>query len=131
VETPEPVADTPPEPEQPQVEPQPQEDQHRHVPLATFLDQRDEAKRWKQEDEQLRQQMQERNQPPQDAPDPLDDPHGFAEHQDRKVEKALVEQKFQISDVIARQQHGNEAVESAGAWAAEKAKNDPAFAMSY
>lgn len=132
VETPVPVVEEPqPQPEQPQVEPPAPEDQSRHVPLATFLDQRDEAKRWKQEAEQLRQQMQQRQQPQPEAPDPLDDPHGFAAHQNQQVEQRLTQQRFEISDVIARQQHGSEAVEAAGQWAAEKAKADPSFAISY
>lgn len=131
VETPAPEAVTPqPEPEQPQVEPQPQEES-RHVPLATFLDQRDELKRWKQEAETLRQQVSQRQQPQQEAPDPLDDPHGFAAHQNQQVEQRLTQQRFEISDVIARQQHGSEAVDAAGQWAAEKAKSDPSFALSY
>ena len=130
VETPEPIAEEPqPEPEQPQVEPQ-QQEEPRHVPLATFLDQRDELKRWKQEAEQLRQ-AQQRQQPQQQAPDPLDDPQGFAAHQERIFEQKLTEQRFQTSDVIARQQHGSEAVDAAGQWAAEKARNDPSFAVAY
>lgn len=125
---PEPAAEAPqPEPEQPQ--PAPQEEQ-RHVPLATFLDQRDELKRWKQEAEQLRQQQQQ-GQQPVDVPDPLDDPQGFAAHQNEQIQKALIDQRFQTSDLIARQQHGDETVEAAGQWATERARNDPAFAMSY
>lgn len=130
VETPEQVAETPTEPEQP-VTPV-QEEQPRHVPLATFLDQRDELKRYKQEAETLRQQQQaQRPQAPVEAPDPLDDPQGFAAHQSRHVEEKLTEQRFQISDVIARQQHGADVVDAAGQWAAEKARNDQSFAVSY
>lgn len=130
VETPELVAEEPrPEPEQPQAEPQPQEEQ-RHVPLATFLDQRDELKRWKQEAESLRQ-AQQRPQPQEQAPDPLDDPQGFASHQERVFEQKLTEQRFQTSDVIARQQHGPEVVDAAGQWAADKARSDPSFAVAY
>lgn len=130
VETPEQIAEEPqPELEQPQVEPQPQEES-RHVPLATFLDQRDELKRWKQEAEQLRA-AQQRQQPQTQAPDPLDDPQGFASHQEQLLEQKLTEQRFQTSDLIARQQHGSEAVEAAGQWAAEKARSDPSFAVAY
>ena len=131
VETPEPEAVEPqPEPEQPQEAPQPQEES-RHVPLATFLDQRDELKRWKQEAEQLRQERERLTQQPRQAPDPHDDPEGFASYQNQHFEQKLTEQRFQISDVIARQQHGPEAVEAAGAWAAERARSDPGFAIAY
>lgn len=129
VETPEPVAEEPqPVPEQPQVEPQ--QEEPRHVPLATFLDQRDELKRWKQEAESLRA-SQQRPQPQEQAPDPLDDPQGFASHQERVFEQKLTEQRFQTSDVIARQQHGSETVDAAGQWAADKARSDPSFAVAY
>lgn len=123
------VVETPAEPEQP-VTPV-QEEQPRHVPLATFLDQRDELKRYKQEAEMLRNQQSQRQPEPVEAPDPLDDPQGFAAHQSRHVEEKLTEQRFQISDVIARQQHGAETVDAAGQWAADKARNDPTFAVSY
>lgn len=127
---PEQVAETPPAPEQPQPE-APVQEEPRTIPLATFLDQRDELKRYKQEAEALRQQQAQRQQPPIEAPDPLDDPQGFAAHQSRHVEQALTEQRFQISDVIARQQHGADVVDAAGQWAAEKARTDQAFAVSY
>ena len=131
VETPEPVAEEPqPEPEQPQVEPQPQEEQSRHVPLATFLDQRDELKRWKQEAEQLRA-AQQRQQPQPQAPDPLDDPDGFRQSILQEVDQHKVQVRFEVSDRIARQQHGDDTVEAAGAWAAEKARSDPSFAVAY
>lgn len=130
VETPEPVAEEPrPEPEQPQVEPQ--QEEPRHVPLATFLDQRDEMKRWKQEAEQLRQQVAQRQQPQTQAPDPLDDPDGFRQSILQEVDQHKVQVRFEVSDRIARQQHGDETVESAGAWAAERARNDPSFAVAY
>ncbi len=125
VETPEPQVEEPKEPEQP--EPTVQEES-RHVPLATFLDQRDELKRYKQELEALRQQNQPK---PIEAPDPLDDPQGYAEYQDRKIDERMTQQRFQISDTIARQQHGADTVDAAAQWAAERAQRDPAFAMSY
>jgi len=129
VETPEPIAEEPqPEPEQPQVAPQ--QEEPRHVPLATFLDQRDELKRWKQEAEQLRQ-AQQRQQPQQQAPDPLDDPDGFRKSILADVDQHKVEVRFEVSDRIARQQHGDDAVEAAGAWAADRAKQDPSFAVAY
>lgn len=126
--TPEQV-ETPPAPVEPQPEPPVQEEQ-RHVPLATFLDQRDELKRYKQELETLRNQPQAPRQPAE-IPDPLDDPQGYVAHQDRVVEEKLTNQRFEISDMIARQQHGAETVDAAGQWAAEKARTDPTFAVAY
>lgn len=102
----------------------------RHVPLATFLDARDEAKELKRRlaDYEAREVASKQR---TDAPDPYDDPNGFAAHQTAQVQEALTAQKFATSDMIARQQHGAETVEAAGTWAMERAKNDPVFAASY
>lgn len=126
--TPEPQQQEPiPEPA-PQLE-APKEDEPKHVPLATFLDQRDEAKRWKQEAEQLRAAQAKPQ--PQAAPDPFDDPDGFAAAQDAKMHDALWRQKMQTSEIIARQQHGAEVLEAAGQWAADKVQRDPLFQAAF
>lgn len=127
---PEPEVETPEEPEQPP-EPTPEDEapkeEARTVPLATFLDQRDELRelrRFKAEREaQTRQQ--------QPMPDPFDDPSGFAAAQQELVEQRLTQERFAMSDMFARQAHGQEAVESAVTWAQERAATDPSFALSY
>lgn len=111
--------------------PEPQQEPDKTVPLATFLDQRDEVKRWKREADELKRQLEQRNAKPADVPDPLDDPQGYRAHIDQDVDRRMVEHRFQVSDTIARQQHGADAVEAAGAWAAERARNDRAFAVAY
>jgi hypothetical protein len=135
VETPvaEPAPETVQEEATPQVETPPATpatEEPRHVPLATFLDARDEAKELKRrvaEYEAREAASKQRT----DAPDPYDDPNGFAAFQNAQVQEALTAQKFAMSDMMARQQHGAETVEAAGAWAMERAKTDPVFAASY
>ena len=110
-----------PEPEAPKV------DEQRTIPLATALQWRDEAKelkRWKEQQEA--QQTQRRA-----APDPFDDPAGFADYQNQQVEQRLMQERFALSDTVARQQHGAETVETAVKWAQDRAQQDPVFAGSY
>lgn len=119
-----------PEPEpapEPAPEPQaPREDEQRTIPLATALNWRDEAKEAKRRIAEL----EARNQP-QMAPDPFDDPQGFAAHQTQQVEQRLMQERFAMSDMFARQAHGAETVDQAVTWAQERAAQDPAFATSY
>lgn len=114
---------------QPEAAPQPEPKQEDHtVPLAKFLDQRDELKelrRFKQEQEAKAAT------PPRKMPDPLDDPEGFGAHQNQVLEQRLTAQKFEMSDVIAKQAHGAEKVEAAAEWALERAQKDPVFAAQY
>lgn len=114
-----------PQPEEPKPEPQPEAKDHT-VPLPKYLDLRDEVKelrRFKAE--------QEAKATPQAAPDPDDDPRGFAAHQEQQFQARLTQQKFEMSDVLARQAHKPEAVETALQWAEEKAKADPTFVAGY
>lgn len=120
--TPEPVVQAP----ESEVKPEPVPQQEHSVPLAKYLDTRDELKelkRWKAEQEAAKPQVQH--------PDPLDDPDGFRASIRSEFEAELSQQRFQMSDVMARQVHGAEAVEQAVTWAQEKAQADPMFAASY
>ena len=95
------------------------------VPLSVVLDEREKRKALEARVRQFEQQR------PQQAPNPYDDPEGFAAHQQQLVEQRLTQERFAMSDMFARQQHGAEAVESAVQWAQDRAQADPAFAMSY
>lgn len=126
--TPEVVAEeAAPEPT-PEPTPEPQEEA-RHVPLATFLDKRDEARELKRRVAEL--EAQTAKPAPADMPDPIDDPQGFAGWQQEQVQQALVAQRFEISDLMAKQAHGEETVKAAADWAMERAKSDPSFKMAY
>ncbi len=98
------------------------------VPIPTFLDMRDRAttaERRLAEIEAAR---------PKDAPkvpDPLDDPEGYNAHISSLVTQATTAQKFEMSDVIAKQTHGEAVVDAAIDWAKDKAARDPTFVGQY
>lgn len=125
--TPEPQVEQPVEPEPAPEPPQVQKDEERHVPLRTFLDQRDEAKEWRRKAEALQAQQQ----PKATVPDAYDNPDEFASFMEARLEERLTAQRFEISDQLAREKHGDEAVEAAVQWASGKAQADPGFAASY
>jgi hypothetical protein len=110
-------------------EPAPELQDDKRVPLATFLDARDEAKELKRRVAEYEAKASQAA--PAEMPDPYDDPTGFANWQTTQVQQALTAQRFQMSDVMAKRDHGADTVEAAGLWAAEKAKFDPGFYQSY
>lgn len=117
VEAPQPEPEAEPAPE-PAIEAEAPPEGKRTVPLPVFLDQRDELrelKRWKQEQEARATQP---------APNPDDDPAGY-------LETRLNEQRFAMSNIFARQAHGDDKVEAAVEWAQSKAATDPGFAVAY
>jgi len=138
---PEVVAESPdPQPEpQPQIEvkepepePEPKEDDRR-VPLTALLDTRDRAKEAERRAEIAEQRIREYEaaKSPAKAPDPYDDPDAYNAYVEAKVEERLVGERFQISDLMARDKHGDEAVEAAVEWAKGRAQADPTFAAGY
>lgn len=122
-------AQAPEAPPEPAPEPVAKEDE-RTVPLPTFLDMRDEAKELKRRLAEYEAKSAPAPEPAE-MPDPTDDPQGYAAFLRDEVQQATVATRFQTSDLIAKQQHGAEVVEAAGAWAMERAKTDPVFAQAY
>lgn len=126
----EPVAEQVSEPPQgivAQQPPAPEPKPDHTVPLPKYLDTRDELKEAKRKlaEYEARQQQQPK------APDPIDDPDGYAAYHEQRMSQALTAQKFQMSDVMAKQVHGAEKVEAAQNWAVERAQADPTFAAQY
>ncbi len=121
---PEPVATPEPEPEQPA------EKREGFVPIAAMLDERDKRKAAEAERLALQEQLKTRE-TPQTIPDPFDDPEGYHQQQQAQLQQALTAQRFQTSELIAKQAHGAEAVDAAAIWAEDKAKADPSFAARY
>lgn len=105
----------------------------RQVPLNVVLDERDRRKAAEQERDRYKQQWEaaQQRQQPQNVPDPYDDPQGFAAYQEQRVQEAVTQQRFQMSELMAKQQHGEEVVTKASQWALEKANSDPTFAAAY
>lgn len=131
-----------PQPETPPVEAQPiaapesapelqRDEGGRYAPVAALVDERVKRQEAERRANELERQLAERAQQPSALPDPLDDPEGFAAHQNQQFQQALTQQRFQMSDVMARQAHGVETVDTASEWAMERAKTDPVFAAQY
>lgn len=125
----EPIAAEPVAPEVVQPEPVvvPDEPKPGHIPIAALMDERDKRKAAEERLKVLEARQAEQPK----TPDPYDDPQGFAAYQESKVQQAVLANKFEMSDVIAKQAHGEEAVNAASEWAMEKAKADPTFAAQY
>lgn len=124
----EPVAEPEPVIEAPVIEAPVQEE--KSVPLATFLDMRDKQKESDRRALELERQiaeMRSTQQQKQGAPDPFDDPAGYAAYNEQNLANALYEQKLQFSYGMAAEKHGQDVTEAARIWAIEKAQADPAF----
>lgn len=129
------VVEAPQEPEAPAevVEP-PKDDVEKHVPLATFLDTRDKRKEAEKRAEtaeaELAQIRAAKAQPT--APDLYDmKPEEVTAYVERVAEQKALNTKFEMSQVLAQQTHGEDAVKAATDWAMDKAKTDPTFASQY
>lgn len=121
--TPEPEVQAEPTPEPPS----PVEKPEHSVPLAKYLDTRDELKelkRWKAEQEA-------RQAPVPKAPDPIDDPEGHTAYLRTEMNQALQAQRLEISQELANEKYGEESVDAAMEWAIEKAKTEPGFGPRY
>lgn len=120
---PEPIAVEP----EPEVVAEPARPDPGFVPLSAMMDERDRRKAAEARAAELERQQQ--NSRP--SIDPFDDPEGYAQQQQMMVANQVAEVRFQMSDMMARQTHGADAVDAAISWAGEKAKSDPVFAASY
>lgn len=130
------VAEAPEAPEEPEPQPEPAPEpapeapkEPQHVPLATFLDKRDEARELKRRLEAYEAREREQQQRPEI--DPFDDPQGFAAQQQQMIDQRLMQERFAISDRFARKEHGAETVDAAVQWAQQRAQQDPVFAAGY
>lgn len=129
VREPEPTPEVEATPE-PEPEPQPEEPkQEQTVPLPTFLDMRDKAKRAEELERQL-QELQRAQQQPQEAPpapDMFEDPEGYRQFTDQRMQQALRQQQVSISRRFAMQSAGAEEFAEAEKWANENFRNNPAL----
>jgi hypothetical protein len=99
------------------------------IPLAKYLDQRDELKETKRRLAEYEARLQPANKP--DIPDPYDDKPGFDRHINQMLDERTTQVRFEVSDRFARQAHGDEMVQGALDWAMQRAQNSPAFAQEY
>lgn len=122
---PEPIPEPEPQPQPEPVAPRPERPDPGFVPIATMMEERDKRRALEAEIAKYRQQQAP------EAPDPYDDPNGFAAHQQQLIEQRMTQQRFELGDMFARQTHGAEVVDQAIAWAQERANADPAFVAGY
>lgn len=125
-----PPADEPavePETQQPAEVPQETTDKGHVVPLATFLEQKFEARDAKKELEALRRQLAEAQAKPEPVvrPDPYEDPEGYDRYVQNQVAQVQWNTRAEISGRFAEQKYGKEMVEAAIAWAQEQGQADP------
>lgn len=86
-----------------------------------YLDEREkrqkaeaEAERFRRELETLRQSQTQK--PEQEAPDYLDDPKAWQQHQEQQYQAALLQQRIQQSEFFARQQYGDDTINQVDQW---------------
>lgn len=99
------------------------------VPLPTFLDMRDENKRLKAE---LAKANEAKPAAPVTPPPSFkDDPEGFAAHLAEQTTRTQISTRFEVSELNAREKHGDDIVSSAMEWGMQRAQESPAFAAEY
>lgn len=122
-----PAVETPPVVEAP-ASPEAKEEAARHIPLPTFLDMRDRAKAAENRLAEI-EAAKPREAPK--VPDPYDDPKGYDAHIERMVEAKTTNNRFQMSEVIAKREYGDDTVKTATEWALGRAQADPNFGPQY
>lgn len=97
-----------------------------HVPLATYLDEREKRK-------EAEKKLSEREAAEPDmeftAPDPKEDPEGYAQYTQQVQVLTTVNERLNFSEKFARKEHGDEVVDKVKAWTTAKFEEDPAFAQ--
>jgi hypothetical protein len=117
---------------EPQPEPTPAPQANNGPPMApvtALLDERDRRKAAEQRLAELEAQL--RQQPAPETPDPYDDPAGYQAHVAQQLQAQAVSVRFDVSETLAREKHGDEAVTAAMDWGLQKAQTSPAFRDEY
>jgi len=107
------------------------------VPLPTFLGMTDKYRDAKAEREEARREAAEYKRQLEEyqrsaskadqAPDPFQDPRGYADYRFAQLEHERTSDRIMLSGQFAARTHGQEAVAEAATWAAAQAKSDPRF----
>lgn len=101
------------------------------VPLATFLDKRDEAKELKRQLAEARAEVQRYQTPqqPVEIPDPYERPKEYQAYIQNQMEDNAFNMRLEMSGHFAEQVHGKDTVDAAVTWAQEQGRNDPTFGV--
>lgn len=132
---PEPVAEAPTEPTAEAEKPTPhrgpdgkfakkEADEPVMVPLKALHETRDEVKALKAQLESLRQ-------PQPEVPDMFADPEGYQAHQRSELQNAILNERLNLSEEIASQQYGEDAIEQAKQWGMQAFQANPALYQSF
>lgn len=105
---------------EPEKEPEAKETAKEHVPLATYLDERSERKALEARISDMEANM--RKEPEAKVPDMFADPEGYNKHLADKMQQVETNTRMDISQAMAEEKHGQEAV--AEAFEALKASKD-------
>lgn len=81
------------------------------------LDRADKLERELQQARQQNRQYQQHNQPKAEPIDPFENPQEWQKQQTETLEQRLLNERFNMSEMLARQAFGDEAVEAAVQWA--------------
>lgn len=106
--------------------PEPPKPEPGFVPLSAVLDEREKRQKLEREIAEIRAQQQ-----PSKVPSIQEDPEAFAAYQHQLVQQTATNTKFETSEIVARQQHGDDTVQKAMDWAMERSNTSPAFAAEY
>lgn len=99
-----------------------QDDTGKHIPISALLDEREKRQALQREVEALRKAQQ-----PQKQPDFYEDPEGRLTQERAQVQHMLWNERLNMSETLARQSHGDEAVDGAREAFAEEVKRNPAL----
>ena len=94
------------------------------VPLKALHETRDEVKALKAQLESLRQ-------PQPEVPDMFADPEGYQAHQRSELQNAILNERLNLSEELAVDKHGEEAVEQAKQWGLAAFQANPALYQSF
>lgn len=94
--------------------------------MLAMLDEREKRQKAERERDELRSSQQTRN-----IPSVTDDPEAFAQHQQQLIQQTATNTRFETSEIVARQQHGDDPVQKAMDWAMTRSQESPAFAHEY
>lgn len=96
------------------------------IPLPAFLDMRDENKKLKAKLAELEKAV-----PATPMPTFKDDPDAFAAYMAEHTNRIAMGTKFDVSEMTAREKHGDDKVTGAMEWGMQRSQQSPAFAADY
>jgi hypothetical protein len=98
----------------------------RQIPISALLDEREKRQRAEREAEELRKQIEAQRQP-QQVPDFYDDPEARLQMERQQTLQLAWSNKLDVSEMLARERHGEETVEAAKVAFIEACQTNPSI----